>query len=80
MFSQMDKFQRWVISRGVAWARMIRLLSSYDPKVDTHMASGQRIFIVDNSVEHKCDKICYASNFGNHYRKSCCKDVVFALS
>jgi hypothetical protein len=51
-----------------------------DPKVDTHMAFGQGIFIVNNSIKHKCDKICYARNFGNHYRKSCCKDVVFALS
>ncbi len=51
-----------------------------DPKVDTHMAFGQGIFIVNNSVEHKCDKKIYARNFGNHYRKSFCKDVVSTLS
>jgi hypothetical protein len=51
-----------------------------DPKVDIHMAFGQGIFTVDNSVERKCDKICYARNFGNHYQKYCHEDVVSALS
>jgi hypothetical protein len=50
------------------------------PQVDTHLAFGQGVFIVHSLVKHRCNRICGAWNFGNHYQKSHCKDVVFATN
>jgi hypothetical protein len=49
-------------------------------QVDTHLAFGQGVFIVHSLVKHRCNIICGAWSFGNHYQKSHRKDFVFATN
>lgn len=40
----------------------------------------KEFFVVDSLIECRCDQICCAGNFGNHYQKCCRENVVSTSS